>query len=178
MGVFAGVAAGVVVTMASGELRADRDVAHELVTANEALVERLEVQEREIAELRDLVGATTKPVNNPGTTQPGTAPKTKAEVEMEEMLAFRKKVLAAIDGELDGIDERASSAKAAFDKHVEAYAKHRHEYEVNSNGWAKLDTILTPEGVEMLRPTYPNDWIAIRYDGKGGVIAKATTKPK
>jgi hypothetical protein len=47
-----------------------------------------------------------------------------------------------------------------------------------SHGWVKIDTMLTTEGVEMLRPTYSNDWLAIRRDNAGGSHSKTTTKPK
>jgi hypothetical protein len=55
--VFASLAVGLVVTLASGELRAERDVELELLRANEALAERLEQQEIEILALRRSVDA-------------------------------------------------------------------------------------------------------------------------
>jgi hypothetical protein len=178
--VLAGLAVGVVVTMASGELRADRDVELELVRANETLADRLDAQEQEIAELRSAIAtAAGKPTTlNPGSKQPGTGPKSKAETELEELLAFKKKVLNAIKPELDAIDARAKAGEDALAQHVTAYAKHTHDVELVSHGWVKLDTMLTTEGTEMLRPTYPDDWIAIRRDGKGGTYPKQTSKPK
>jgi hypothetical protein len=178
--VLAGLAVGLVITTASGELRADRDIEHELVRANEALAEQLTRQGEELAELRGMVAAAgARPsAKNPGTTQPSQAPESAAKATLKEQIAFRKKVLAAVKPELDAIDARATAADETFDKHVEAYSKHRHDYEITGHGWVKLDTMLTTEGVEMLRPTYSNDWIAIRYNGNGGMVAKETTKPK
>ena len=115
--------------------------------------------------------------NNPGTTQPGSAPKSKAEADAEELIAFRKKVLAAVKPELEAIDKKATAAKGGFDKHVEAYAKHRHDYEVARHGWVKIDTMLTTEGVEMLRPTYSNDWPRSAAT-MPAEHSKTTTKPK
>jgi len=53
----ASLAAGVVVTLASGEPRADRDVGLELLRASDALIERVERQDADIAELRACVQA-------------------------------------------------------------------------------------------------------------------------
>ncbi len=176
----ASLAIGVVLTLASGELRADRDVERELAQVNGALVERVAQQQDELDELRATVEAlAAKPTNKaPGTTTPTDGPKSKAQTELEEQAAFRKKVLAAIELELDAIDARAAKAKETFEAHVEAYAKHRHDYELASNGWVKLDTMLTHDALEILRPTYADDWIAIRRDGKGAMYTKSTTKPK
>jgi hypothetical protein len=178
--VLAGLAVGLVITTASGELRADRDVEHELLRANEALAEQLTRQGDEIAALRSMVAAAAgRPSpSNPGTTQPSTAPESAVKANVKETLAFRKKVLAAMKPELEAIDARATEATEKFDKHVDAYAKHRHDYEITGHGWVRLDTMLTTEGVEMLRPTYSNDWIPIRTNGNGGMIEKTTTKPK
>lgn len=176
----AGLAVGLMITTASGELRADRDVEHELLRANEALADQLMRQGEEIAELRTLVaaGVGRPSPTNPGTTQPGQAPESAVKANIKEQIAFRKKVLAAVKPELEAIDARATEATAKFDKHVEAYVNHRHDYEITGHGWVKLDTMLTTEGVEMLRPTYSNDWIAIRTNGNGGMVEKTTTKPK
>lgn len=177
--VLASLAIGVVLTLASGELRADRDIDRELLRVNEALVERVAQQQDEIDELRVAIAAASKPPSNaPGTTAPSDAPKTKAQTEAEEAAAFRKKVLAAVKPELTAIDERATTAKETFDKHVAAYAKHTHDYERMSSGWVKLDTMLTNDALEILRPTYADDWIAIRRDGKGGDYTQSTSKPK
>ena len=174
----AGLAVGLVITTASGELRADRDVEHELLRANEALADQLARQGEELAELREMVAAAAVRPPKPTTTAPGTAPQTEAKTTVKEAIAFRKKVLAAMKPELEAIDARATAAAEKFDKHVEAYSKHRHEYEITGHGWVKLDAMLTTEGAEMLRPTYGNDWIPIRADGNGGMVAKDTTAPK
>lgn len=187
--VLASLAVGVMVTLASGELRADRDVGLELLRANEALGERVERQDAEIAELRARIEAGAgKPGGNSGTNAP--APKSKAESEMDDAAAFRKKVLAAVKPELEAVDARATAAKTAFDTHVTAYGKHvtaynnhHHDVEVPSHGWVKLDVMLTQEGVEMLRPSYADDQIAIRRADNGvvpgtGSHMKTTTKPK
>jgi hypothetical protein len=182
--VLASLAVGVVVTLASGELRADRDVGLELLRANEALGERVERQELELAELRARIEAGAgKPGGNNGSTAPGTAPKSKAESDVAEQVEFRKKVLAVMKPEIEAVDARATTAKAVFDKHVTAYLNHHHDVDVAAHGWVRLDVMLTEDGVDMLRPTYGDDWVATRRAENGvvpgsGVLTKTTTKPK
>ncbi|HWB80536.1 MAG TPA: hypothetical protein VG755_36480 [Nannocystaceae bacterium] len=182
--VLASLAVGVALTFASGESKADRDVAHELLRANESLAEKLDAQQVEIAELRArLDAASAKPgPKNPGTTQPGDAPQTKVEAEVKEAFEFRKKVLAALKPELEGIDAKFVASKDALDKHKEKYAKHTHQYDVVSHGWVRLDTMLTSDGVDVLRPTYSDDWIAIKRTDNGNIpessTSRSTTTPK
>lgn len=178
-------ATGVVITLASGELRADRDVGLELLRANEALSARVERQDGELAELRALVEASAgKPTGpNTGPSAPGTPPKTKSEADLEEKFAFRVKALEALKPELAEIDRKQVAAKATHVAHVEAYAKHYHEYDVVAHGWVRLDAVLTGDGQDLLRPTYADDWFAtVRTDnGKlpsDGSLTKSTTAPK
>lgn len=175
--VLASFAVGVALTLASGELKADRDVGSELLRANESLVAKLDAQQLEIDELRArLEAAAVKPgPTNPGSQQPTDAPQSQAEAAAKEAAEFRKKVLGAIKPELEGIDAKFAT-KEAFDKHKDAYANHKHEYINIPHGWVRLDTMLTPEGVDMLRPTYSDDWIAIQYANNGVIPEKSTTK--
>ncbi|MBC8072441.1 MAG: hypothetical protein IAG13_29230 [Deltaproteobacteria bacterium] len=181
--VLASLAVGVVVTLTSGELRADRDVGLELLRANEALGEQVARQELELAELRARIEAGAGKPGGNGTTGPGTAPKSKAESDAAEQAEFRKKVLAVMKPEIDAVDARATAAKATFDKHVTAYANHSHDVDMAAHGWVRLDTMLTEDGVDSLRPSYSDDWIAIRRADNGvipgnGLLTKTTTKPK
>lgn len=172
-------AIGVALTLASGELKADRDVGSELLRANESLAAKLDAQQLEIEELRArLDAASTKPApKNPGAQQqPTDAPQSQAEAAAKEAAEFRKKVLAAVKLELEAIDAKFVAGKDALDKHKETFAKHTHEYIHVPHGWVRLDKLLTDDGVDVLRPTYSDDWIAIQYANDGVIPEKSTTR--
>ena len=182
--VLASLAVGVALTFASAESKADRDIEHELLRANESLVAKLDAQQLEIEELRTrLDAASVKPApTNPGSKQPGDAPMTEAEAAAKEAAEFRKKVLAIVDPKLEAIDTKITADMDALAKHKEKFSKHTHEYSHASHGWVRLDTMLTADGVDVLRPTYSDDWIAIKRTDNGNIPEssgmKSTTPPK
>jgi hypothetical protein len=182
--VIASLATGIVVALASGELRASRDPGLELFRANELLAERLAEQHAELSAAREELAALRiamlggKP-NKPGASPPSDTSKSAAQAAAEERIAFRAKALEALKPELEAIDAAAAAAKAKFDKHTKAFDEHTHEYEVTSHGWARLDTMLDEAHFDVLRATYLDHWVAIRDPKKSNAtFSRSTTKPK
>lgn len=181
-------AIGIVATLASGELHADRDVDGELLRANTSLERRLADQELALADAlaeidalrRDLDAANAKPKpNNPGTS-PGVDPGTVVEKAAEEAVAFRKKALAALAPELEAIDARAAAIETKAAAAKTTFDKHTHTVEFVSHGWVKIDTMLDADHLDVVRASYRNKFLAIRdpADGGPGTFDKSTSKPK
>jgi hypothetical protein len=177
--VLASLAAGIAVTLASGPLRADRDVNTELLAqvdalarSNERLTERLALQQTQLtdalAQLSALrTAASTTPPSKPSSTSPQTSPlKTAAQAAAEERAAFRARALEALKPELEAIQAQLVNTvpKATYDKHI-------HEYTTPTvGGWARLDLISA--NPDYLLPYMPPD--------KAGQapLEKTTSRPK
>lgn len=188
LAVVAGLAIGVFVSLASGELHADRDVDGELLRANASLERRLAAQEGALADLqgeldalrRDREAVQAKPKPTQPDHAPGESPDSIVKKQAEEAVAFRKKVLAALASELEAIDARAAAIEAKAAAAKTTFDKHTHEVEFTSHGWVKLDTMLDADHVDVVRAPYRNDFVAIRDASASGsgTFMRATTKPK
>lgn len=175
--VLASLAVGVAVTLASGPLRADRDVNTEVLAqvdalahSNERLAERVALQEVELAEARAQLQAlraaagtgATKP---PSTSEPAPGLKTAAQAAAEERAAFRARALEALKPELDAIQVQLANTvtKATYDKHTHSYVT------PTVGGYARMDLILA-------HPDYLVPYVPPEKTGQGG--EKATSRPK
>jgi hypothetical protein len=175
--VLASLAAGVAIALASGPLRADRDVNLELLAQvealaqnNERLSERLSLQQAELAEalgqlaaLRMAAGNTSKP---PSSSSQAPAGKTLAQALAEERAAFRAKALEALKPEFDAIQVQLAGTvpKTVYDKHT-------HEYTAPSvGGWGTLAVVMA--NPDNLLPYMPPEKV-----GKGSP-EKFTSRPR
>lgn len=173
----AGLAVGMTVTLASGPLRADRDVNAELLAqvdalahSNERLSERVALQQAELAEalaqLRALRAAAGTGATKPSSTSGASGLKTAAEAAAEERAAFRARVLEAVKPELDAIHGQLATfvTRATHDKHTHSYTTPR------IGGWARMDVISA--NPDYLLPYMPPE------QALQGVPEKTTGRPK
>lgn len=176
--VLASLAAGLAVTLASGPLRADRDVNTELLAkfdalaeSNERLTERLALQQIQLddalAQLKSLrIAAGTSTPSKPSSSSGSSPVKTAAQAAAEERAAFRARALEALKPELEAIQAQLVNTvtRATYDKHT-------HEYTTPTvGGWARLDLISA--NPDYLLPYMPPD--------KAGQASpdKTTSRPK
>jgi hypothetical protein len=177
--VVAGFAVGMMVTLASGDLRADR-VSAELERANERLSERLADQEVQLAAALEQIDAlrTATGDTKPGPTKPGgTSGKTAAQAAAEEKAAFRAKALVALAPELEAIATRSKTIEATAAAAKSTFENHNHEVEFMGHGWVKVDTMLESDHLDVVRKVYHQDFVAVRGSHNSKYM-KATTKPK
>jgi hypothetical protein len=113
----------------------------------------------------------------PPSTSPSPTTKTAAQAAAEERAAFRKKVLEALEPELEAIDTRAAAIEAKAKKDRDTFDKHRHDVEFVGHGWVRLNVMLDDDHFDTVREPYLDNWIAIRNDTNTSYM-KTTTKPK
>lgn len=163
--------------LGSRELHAGRDAPGELLEqvaalerVNAALAEQARADREELAALHRrllaLEGRAAEPAGAAGTSKPGSqSPGGAAQSAIEAHLEFRRKVLAAIEPELAGIDARlaATLPRAEFDKHFHTFEK------VAPKGYYKVSQILTCPSC--LLPYMPGD-------DPSSLLTEPTSKPK